>query len=324
MIYKNEDITIKTDFDNSSDIISDAIYLYKCFNKKQFPEKLEKVNDIFSDIITVLYDAFNNKPIKEFNLIQKPNNDNKVVVCFSGGLDSVYQSLYLREIGYNVILFHVANMNKYTNGQELKIVKKFADILNFPLEIVEMKASRNSKEFPENPFKNTLLFAIAYEYMKINGIQNLSCGEEFNLLVKDSVKEYNIADTKECMLSFTNKLDANFIPISENVSKVQRMDYLYKNKTLDYSYSCVGGGRFNKSLHNKNQEKFGIELEKYNCGSCRKCCLQSLFDHYILKYHSYPNKYIKHCWDKVGNGSDSPSFGKHLSIEKRIENLKVF
>ena len=47
--------------------------------------------------------------------------------------------------------------------------------------------------------------------------------------------------------------------------------------------------------------------------------------HCLLEYYysniDYPNNMIEHCWNKIAIGPDKNFFGKHLSLEKRIQNL---
>ena len=339
MRFKNGDIQIITSQDVQGSFIKDAIELYKCFNKQFFLNPEKDIAIIYKNAIDVLYQAFDQKsPIVWYRSNSSINStftqNNKVLICFSGGLDSVYQALKLREQGYEVVLLHVANMNKYTNGQELKATKNFAQDFNFDLEIVEMKASGKSKYWYENPFKNTLLYSIAFEYMQVLGIKNLSCGDDLRLPLVECEKAYNIADTKELTLAFINELIRNynidFIPVDDRVEKAGRLKYLRQvcspvtnTLAVDYYYSCVAGGRFNASLHSRNEAKFGIKLEKYNCGSCRKCCIHSIMDHYVNGLQ-YSDSYLNHCWDKVAVGSDAIYFGKHLTIEQKLANFAKY
>ena len=331
MVFKNDKLKIETAFDCSDMLIQQAIDLYKSFNREVFVPPLYQVNSIFSEPNEILCSAFNQShkfSYHDFGMSKVLATNNKsVLICFSGGLDSVYQALSLREQGYEVHLFHVANMNKYTNGQELKAAEEFAKDFNFPLHTANMSASGKSKFWFENPFKNTLLYTIAYEYMLKLNIGILSCGDDLRLPLAECAKEYNIADTRELTLAFINKLKEKagieFLQVDDTVEKAARLEYLRNNNAIDYYYSCVGSGRFNKSLHAKNEAKYGIKLEKYNCGSCRKCCIHSIMDYYVNK-RPFSKDYIDHCWEKVAVGSDAIYFGKHLTEEERLANFSKY
>ena len=134
--------------------------VYNAFNRHTFLDF--SCLDVWKDcceFICKSYDQHVN--IKTIHQDKKfKNNHNKAVVAFSGGLDSVYQSFILREQGYDVTLLHVANMNRYTNGQEVKVAKEFAEKFNFPVEIVKFSAKPSVKSGMRIHLR--LLFVIVY------------------------------------------------------------------------------------------------------------------------------------------------------------------
>ena len=62
------------------------------------------------------------------------------------------------------------------------------------------------------------------------------------------------------------------------------------------------------------------ELEKWNCGVCRKCAYHSLLRHYFLD-EQFPREFVDFCWKKICNGADYEFFKPELPLEKRIQNL---
>lgn len=249
----------------------------------------------------------------------------KVLLCFSGGLDSVYQAMKLREKGYEVYLLHISNMNAYTNGQELKIVQQFAEKNNFKLFVVNFTAFNKKdnpwrKEFQENPVKDLLFYSIAIDYGKLFGIKNISSGDDLRLELKDAITDTNIGDAKELTEAiFKGFPEYNFIPV-EKSTKADRLAYLEKLNLKDEYYSCVGPGRLNQYLHESNSKKFNVTLDKYVCGSCRKCCSHVWYD-YIFNHKTFPQDFLEHCWSKMSIGADAEFFKNAKTLEERKQAL---
>lgn len=247
-------------------------------------------------------------------------NNKKACVAFSGGLDSVYQSLYLKEQGYEVHLLHIANMNAYTNGQELKVTKEFAEKFNFPLEIVEFHKS-GKKIWQENPFKDFLIYSICIDWCIKNECSNISSGDDLRLSIKDSVFETNISDSKELTISFFKEFpNIVFIPVDASITKDKRLKYLEKFNARDYYDSCVGPGRLTQYLHNLNEQKYNVKIDKWNCVTCRKCCSHIWYDH-VFNNKEYPKDFLERCWDKMSIGADANFFKGKKTFEERKQAL---
>lgn len=306
--------------DLNPQLFSHSITIPKCFDKclKYIEDKHEqKINHIcFED-----------------PMYSVPCN-NKVLLAFSGGLDSVYQALWLKENNYIVTLFHVKNMNFYTNGKEFQVVKEFAEHFDFPLVVCEFqqntKDNNYKKYWRENSFKNTLLYCMMIDYCIENKIHYISSGDDLRLDIKDTVTGTNVADAYQVTTSFFDNLPLNieFIGINgvkkhletENIHKGLRLKKMKDLNIFDYFYSCVNPGRFNQSNHNRIEKKFNVQLEKWNCGVCRKCAYHSLLRHYFLG-ESFNASFIDFCWSKICNGADYEFFKPTLSLKKRIQNL---
>ena len=69
------------------------------------------------DYVNLIYDKFEQKrPIVrniKLTKIKLINNSNDVLLACSCGLDSIYQIFQLRQMGYNPILYHMKNANRY-------------------------------------------------------------------------------------------------------------------------------------------------------------------------------------------------------------------
>ena len=312
----------------------EALNLYTIFNKHYFDKELS-LDELFINSVMKIYEAHKQADYYKFHVNynyenQYRFNDNKtIVLAFSGGLDSAYQALTLREQGYNVILYHVKNMNYYTNGKEFQIVNQFSAHFEFPLVISHfkqnnLKENQERKYWQENSFKNILLYSIIIDYCIDSKVKNISCGDDLRLDIKDAVIGTNIADARQITKPFVENVKhttgIDFIFVDHNINKAQRLKKLQQYDALDLFYSCVNPGRFNQSNHKRIQKKFNVNLEPYNCGVCRKCAFHSLLRHYYLD-KKYPREFIDFCWDKIANGADNKFFNKELSLEERIKNL---
>lgn len=292
------------------------------FSKKEIPEE-------FISVITKIVDY--GLSVKKLNSVLLPTikkpflnfekyDNKKICVAFSGGLDSVYQSLYLREQGYDVYLLHIANMNAYTNGQELKVAKEFAEKFNFPLEIVTFHKS-GKKVWQENPFKDFLIYSICLDWCKLNNCSKISSGDDLRLSIKDSVFETNVSDSKELTSSFFNNIqNIEFIPVDAKITKDKRLKCLEKFNARDYYNSCVGPGRITQYLHNLNEKKYNVKIDKWNCATCRKCCSHIWYD-YVFNDKEYSKDFLERCWEKMSIGADANFFKGKKTFEERKQAL---
>ena len=108
MIVESKAIIYNTP--NKEDTILKMIApLYDNFNKKEFDKELVTFSGL-KDFVSIVYNSFNQQTkINTFDISVKNSlrENKRVLLAFSGGLDSVYQALILREHGYEVVLFHV-------------------------------------------------------------------------------------------------------------------------------------------------------------------------------------------------------------------------
>lgn len=251
----------------------------------------------------------------------------KVVLGFSGGLDSVYQAIDLKEKGYEVVLYHLKGINTYENGQATKHCESIAEKLGCEYVESVISKKRGSQTVPENPLKNELIMGLMIDYCLENNIPYISLGDDLNLSLKDSVSGINVTDAREVTEAFINGIqkvvDIKFLPImgGEKIDRIKKLiEYGLEN---DY-YSCVQAGRFNKKLHNLNERKYGVKLFDGNCGcSCRKCAMHNLLLYYG-GMREYPKEFIDKCWKVMWDNSysaDYELFKPDLPDDIRVKNL---
>jgi len=319
-------------------------YLYNIFNKKYF-DKFVTAPKYFIDWINMIYRKFDyDVPIYHIddNVIDKleikelynKNINNNILIGFSGGLDSVYQTIKCKEKFDNHIeLFHLNNINKYENGQSHKASLEIAKYLNLKLYDVKFTSHNNSiysKEWPENPIKNQYIISLMIEYCIKNNINKITMGDPFNLPIDDATAGINLTDANEITLMFLKIIKEN---ICENIEHIDMIDYIDKINELDeirkyglenMFYSCVTAGRLNEYFHKKDEEKYNIKLDKHNCGShCRKCATLNLLEYYN-RGKKFPQEFIDACWNRMWNNGYSSEyfqFNESIPLEQRIKNL---
>ena len=328
MKYTNEALSI--DFPIMNELIGNACDIYKYCNTQIF--NYGDVFPCFAPTLKIICNAhkqefkFNKTWPNSFPSLQlkKMEQNKKVLVLFSGGLDSIYQAMKLREEGYSVSLFHMKNQNKYTNGQEVKVSKAFAEKYNFPIVYGDFKASNGEykKFWQENSWKNFLLYTLAYSYCIENEIGNISSGDDLRLSINDAVVGTNLSDSRELTLRFMEDMKINFIPCSGD--KESRLKYIFDHNLEDDYYSCVSPGRMNQYWHNMFSSKLNVNVEKYNCCICRKCAMHLLLRKYYLHNIDINSESEKYLWERLSIGADNAFFDLSIPLETRIKNLKDY
>lgn len=262
---------------------------------------------------------------------RKVKSGNDVVVCYSGGLDSLFQAITLKDNGYNVHLLHVKGINTYENGNSAIAAREAAEYMGIDYHEVKIKKVRDGEykqAFPENPVKNQLIAAIAVDLCLCNGWSNISLGDDKTRLLDNVVLGVNLTDAKELGDAFEAAMNEatgiTFLSIDDTITKPYRLEKVYSRGTANHYYSCVAAGRFNQYYHTKQEEKYGVKLAKYNCGSmCRKCALHNLIAYYYL-CQDFPKEFVDACWKRLWDNSYSVNddlFAKHIPLEERIKNL---
>ena len=324
--------------------------LYDNFNQEIFDSKVNTIDElqVFSNAIYDLHGQ--NRPTYYFDSnsmfdISFPKLDltrgNDVLLGFSGGLDSCYLAILLREKGYNVHLFHCKNLNSYECNLSYTVGKSFAEKLNF--DFIEAtfcrcvgKDNKYKQFWEDNTCKNQLIYALMIDICINKGWHIVSLGDDRSMSKDrpDMTLGINSTDCREvqeafehCAKKIFNGLNFLLIDREINSTSVNKFDRLKKLKVydvLDLYYSCVGAGRFNQYNHKLNSNKFKVNLPAYNCGcSCAKCATHNLLMHYSNMVH-YPQSFIDKCWERLWNtkhGTIKALFAPEIPLEKKIDNL---
>lgn len=322
---------IDIEHDNKSMLYVNTLKMYELFCTEIFPSNI-KVLDGFQNLIYLLYEShkqprptihtYNIKGI-DFSYINK-----NIVIGFSGGLDSAYMALYLRDQGYNVTLMHIKNLNK-SYPKEDDFARRFAGNNNF--NYIELGAKHYNKEFfIDNPLKNQLVLSAMIDYGMKNKISTYGIGADTCTSISESAVGMTITDSIEVNQYFWDGIK-KYIPfatlkfIPRNIKKYDRLQYILSNhpSALNDIYSCITPHRFNNSLHKHNEEKYGVHLLDGRCGSCFKCCMEGILLA-ELGYYDRNSEFIKHCWDILANSKNSHRkdlFDKKIPLKERYNNI---
>ena len=250
-------------------------YLWEITSGETFPDIVEIPNEAWNEYINSLWIGHNQSiPEKKINTnliplsnkTQKEKVNNKVVIGFSGGKDSLVVALRMQEEGFIPIMFHVKGLTRSTGYTESLASREIALKNNW--EYIEEKISYNGKtNYLESPVRNHLVLSYMIDYMINNNITNAGIGLE----IEDKVFNTSFEERKDNGFSDGVDFTQLFIKAIKNTfqdftlygaigSKVSGTIWLfdkYKDIAME-SNSCMLADRVKEYTRNKKMVKFGI------------------------------------------------------------------
>ena len=261
-----------------------------------FDESFEMLFELFKDYGNVEYSPALSK--KHFIPLDTAFSDEKtIIICVSGGKDSLATILHYLKSDYKIYLYHLKGIN-FTYKDEYKVVEELAQKLNLPLFEEEIKLS-GKQEWVEHPMKNMIIASMALQYgIRSKLTTNIAFGN-FNTSTLDSDPfDVCAGDCKEMWEAYEkiiHRVLHNFSIQSPLVNFQDTIDSILKHSQyLEHTQSCIGPYRYREYLRTNNEKKYQITLPPHRCGSCWKCCLEYCVfcDNDIYEYNT---SYYQHC-----------------------------
>jgi hypothetical protein len=260
----------------------------------------------FADLCEV-FDMYVNLPIptlqdKNYEPLKLPEYDEKnVIVCFSGGKDSIAVAKKLRDEGYNVFLYHAWHINP-SFGDEHKCAQEAADVLVLPIYLDDIRLSGHHV-YMEHPMKNMIIANGAIHYGIREGIgTKVVFGNYTSSTLDDNPFDRCAGDCMD-MWDYYSVIIQRIIPdfcvtaYLENVGDTLEL-ITHDRELLDVSLSCLCRHSLRQYRHDWVKSKFGVDLPKRRCGSCYKCCVEYIYmaDHDLIEFSE---DYYKYCLSQL-------------------------
>ena len=297
---------IKADIKNEPEWLKNIFNLY-CLYSNQYEIKANSANVYFDKDIKPLIDTLEiglkEQHVYNYILTKKQdlvvNKTNNVVVCFSGGKDSVATAIKYKKLGYNVYLYHVRGINGVYTDEYIR-AEEIAKYLNLPLYIEKIKLN-GKNTYLEHPLKNQVVCSLALNYSISNNIGTcIAFGDFTSDIIDEGLFDRNWSDTKEMWDSYVEYIKT-YIPSFElNIpfkNYLETLNIVSKDmKLLNMTQGCLSPQRFKNKLHNFNTSKYNVNLLNNRCGSCWKCSVEYIYlvDNGLVEPN---NEFYVHCLD---------------------------
>lgn len=308
--------TINHEHKNINPIFDDIERLYKITSEKQQDTLVPALFDVSFKELVELFNEYGetnyqlNFKKKKYKKIPLNNYDPKnMIVCFSGGKDSLAAVMHYQKLGYNVYLYHITGLNKIYYDEH-KAAKKLADKLNLPLYLEDVTYT-GFHEWFEHPMKNMLMMNLAVQFGIREGIGvKVATGNFYTSSLYLDAFDVCGGDCIE-MWKVYEKIIRRVIPkfhvyISSKNFQSTINSLLHQPELIPDVISCMTPNRFRGQLRKKNQAKYGFPVMENRCGSCWKCCIEYIIlaDHELA---TYDKAYYEHCLDILRNTTKKES-----------------
>lgn len=220
-----------------------------------------------------------------------------LIVCISGGKDSLASVLHYQKLGYHITLFHLDKINRGYYG-ELDCVKELSQELNLPL-VVQSVSIQGNHCWVEHPMKNMIIANLALTYGIANKLTTkIAFGNFYTSSVRDDSFEVCGGDDIEMWRAY-EKIIRRIIPkfkvYISNKNANTTFNVLKDNFDLvDHTISCMTPYRFRNQFKLRTEKNYGVNLMRNRCGCCWKCAMEYII---FTDADKLPlnEKYYLHC-----------------------------
>lgn len=309
----------------------ESLYAYVSDNEGIFDEILWLDTSFkpLVDIIAANLFSFEVPKLKDFDLGQITYDHGDamdVVVCISGGKDSVALAKYYLDRGYRVHLYYAKCVNKsYPNEKDAALA--VADYLGCPLHIGIIQLA-GTHPFVEHPMKNIAIANGALHYAIENGLYpNIAFGNFNRSYTDDNPFEVCGGDCIDMWRAYEQIIQRVlpefnlWVPFSTNAEtyNILKGDWDLFKRTM----SCITPYRFREQFKHRNENKYNIKLLDNRCGSCWKCCMEAmwLMDNDAM---DYDEPFYLHCLDILSRTINKETGEAAEDIYKVWENYMFY
>lgn len=298
--------TIERQTKNELPIFDEIDRLYGALSDYQ---KHTGVPDIFDERVYPIVDKFNiysdtawtfdyNKRAPSPTTLAKGE---RVVLCFSGGRDSIVSLMKHQAEGRDVILYHMHGVNA-SQSDEQRVAEQCAKHFDVPL-VTDTVHYHGHNMYMEHPMKNIIIATGALNYSLSHGIgYNIAFGNYTDSYLMSTPFHVCASDCVDMWQAYADTLQADLpdFGITLNLQNLgETMDSICGNdKLLDLSLSCLCRHSLRDYRRQWVRDKFGVVLPQHRCGSCAKCTAEYIYraDH---GYTPFNEQYYRYCMEQL-------------------------
>lgn len=288
-------------YKNLSPLFDDIENLYTITSESSTRLFEYPISDACKNIVDVFNgyypeDALSTVP-REYKKLRLPEFDKRnLILCFSGGKDSVAAALHYKK-NYNVYLYHMQGINKVYVDEYLQ-AENLAFELGLPIFIDKVSLKGNQR-FTEHFMKNMLIangalhFGINYRIST-----KIAFGNYYTSVLADNAFDVCAGDCKDMWVTYESAI-RKIIPKFRIYLALKNIQTSYKAllqkpELLEHIISCIGPYRYRQYWKNGVESKYGLRLLPNRCGRCWKCCLEYIYytDYDIFEFNE---EYYKYC-----------------------------
>lgn len=268
----------------------------------QFNIEFETLQNVFNEVGKCSYgfEYLN----KRYDRLRLPTYDSKnLILCFSGGKDSTAAAVHYKQMGYNIVLYHVKHINKIL-VDEHEHAQKIADYLELPIVYDDITLSGH-KDWQEHPLKNAIIANDALQWgIRNNFSRKIAFGNYITQTMTEGDFGTNAGDCIDMWEEYEYIMQAiipNFKMYIFLNNYYTTFKILMKDpKLLDLCVSCYGPYRVREYNRQRLSTKYGIKIKPHRCGCCVKCALEYIYmaDHNLTEFNE---NYYTYCMEVCYN-----------------------